>query len=542
VTNLKDQFQQILSKTTHMLITSGPDEKQIIKFYERGFYLQTLDLQIEFVHIARWLDLILKMPVYAVYKLKEDNKLELFDKYIIQKNISSVAHSVNPSINLKDKKNIQHIIKLVEGQFTNLQVQLDWNEQYKSGDYITLSVGRCYYFPLFKKEKIWGIFVIGPYGEIPEFFLQKLSLLSEVITDWIMKIEEKDITIKKYREQNVLREIRKIGGFVINLEQIFSFLLSYVLKATNTTFALLADIRHGQALPVYSINLKDDWAKLFLGSLDNIPLIIDHELGLIYEEDSDIILRSGIHSHFIFPIQYGDNLGFLLIGTDREGYSVPHHAIKVIQEFCNVLSNILLSRESNMERIQNLMDIYFSMIRIYELMREKTQFHTPRMLGFANLLAKELDMNFLEKDDFLTAARYHDVGYTIALEMREELAIDSEYEHPLLGKYLLDILPIPDKIKNAVYMHEEWVNGLGYPQGIKGDNITWEAKLISVLERIVEFIEDHENHAEEETKQRLIQYLEERMDKQLDREATRKAIQMLEKMSWEQIKWLGLKE
>lgn len=517
------------------------EDRKILKFYERALYLQTLDTKIEFGHIARWIDPLIKSPVYAVYKLTADNRLSLFQKYLIQKNIANIAHSVAPSLNMAEKKNLQTVIHMVEEQFTNLQVQLEWNDSFRSHNTINLSVGRCFYFPLFHQEKIWGIFVIGPYPEIPDFFMQRLSLISEIITEWLVKIETKDVTIKKYREQNILREIRKIGSFVINLENIFSFLLAYILKATNTSFALLAEIRHNQSLPVYAINLKEEWANIFLGSLDKIPLIVDDTLGLIYEEDTDIILKSGIHSHFIFPIQYGNYMAFLVIGTDKEGYSVPHHAIKVIQEFCNVLSNILIARESNAERIQNVLDIYYSMIRIYELMREKTQFHTPRVMALANVFAEYMKLDPIQKDNLLTAAKYHDVGYTIALELKNEMTIDSEYEHPLLGKYLLDILPIPEEIKNAVYMHEEWVNGLGYPQGIKGDNISKEAKILSVIERIVEFIEDNENKADDNITLKLLQELRQRAGKQLDEEIVEISIKILEQFSWKELILLGIK-
>ncbi len=63
---------------------------------------------------------------------------------------------------------------------------------------------------------------------------------------------------------------------------------------------------------------------------------------------------------------------------------------------------------------------------------------------------------------------------------------EKEYEvvktHPGIGALLIQEHPLGDLALAAVHQHHEWVNGLGYPQRLEGDQISIVARIVSIAD------------------------------------------------------------
>ncbi|MGI8494585.1 MAG: HD-GYP domain-containing protein, partial [Pyrinomonadaceae bacterium] len=63
---------------------------------------------------------------------------------------------------------------------------------------------------------------------------------------------------------------------------------------------------------------------------------------------------------------------------------------------------------------------------------------------------------------------------------------DEEFEimktHPQKGYKIMSQIPAMKDFLPGMYMHHEMVNGEGYPQGLKGEEIPLQAKIISVAD------------------------------------------------------------
>jgi HD-GYP domain-containing protein (c-di-GMP phosphodiesterase class II) len=55
-------------------------------------------------------------------------------------------------------------------------------------------------------------------------------------------------------------------------------------------------------------------------------------------------------------------------------------------------------------------------------------------------------------------------------------------EHSVVGYRILCSLSEFSEIAQYVYQHHERYDGTGYPVGIKGDNISFEARLLSIVD------------------------------------------------------------
>ena len=95
------------------------------------------------------------------------------------------------------------------------------------------------------------------------------------------------------------------------------------------------------------------------------------------------------------------------------------------------------------------------------------------------------------------ASLVHDIGkISIPSEILSKPSKLSEIEyrliknHSQIGYDILKSIEFSWPIAQIVLQHQERLNGSGYPQGLKGDNILLEAKIIAVAD-VIEAMSSH---------------------------------------------------
>ena len=118
-----------------------------------------------------------------------------------------------------------------------------------------------------------------------------------------------------------------------------------------------------------------------------------------------------------------------------------------------------------------------------------TRGHSERVSNFAEKIAIELGLPEHDVEVVRISALMHDVG-KIGIEDKilgkEGPLTDEEYEimktHPTKGAVIMEQVPqLEDMIPGMKYHHEN-VNGTGYPEGLRGDEIPLTAKIVSVAD------------------------------------------------------------
>ena len=118
-----------------------------------------------------------------------------------------------------------------------------------------------------------------------------------------------------------------------------------------------------------------------------------------------------------------------------------------------------------------------------------TRGHSERVAYYSMVIAKHLGMPPDEVERVHLSGIIHDVG-KIGIEdkiLRKAAALtDEEYEimkqHPTKGAHILDAVPILKSMAGAGLMHHENVDGSGYPDGLKGDQIPLLGRIVSVAD------------------------------------------------------------
>lgn len=118
-----------------------------------------------------------------------------------------------------------------------------------------------------------------------------------------------------------------------------------------------------------------------------------------------------------------------------------------------------------------------------------TRGHSERVAYFSTVVARGLGLSEDEIQTVHLSGLIHDVG-KIGIEdriLRKPAALtDDEYEimkqHPTKGLQILEAVPKLKALAGAGLMHHENIDGSGYPDGLKGDEIPFLGRVVSVAD------------------------------------------------------------
>jgi putative nucleotidyltransferase with HDIG domain len=118
-----------------------------------------------------------------------------------------------------------------------------------------------------------------------------------------------------------------------------------------------------------------------------------------------------------------------------------------------------------------------------------TRGHSERVARYSSAIAKEMGLPAEEVRKARLSALLHDVG-KIGVDdriIRKPTALtDEEFElmkaHPTKGAAIMEAIPqLADIIPGMKYHHEKWEGG-GYPEGLKGEQIPLQARIVAVAD------------------------------------------------------------
>ena len=118
-----------------------------------------------------------------------------------------------------------------------------------------------------------------------------------------------------------------------------------------------------------------------------------------------------------------------------------------------------------------------------------TRGHSERVSRVSMAIAQRLGLSDEECEKIRISALLHDVG-KIGIDdkiLKKPSALtDEEFEimkqHPQKGYKIMSQIPAIKEFLPGMYMHHEMVNGQGYPQGLKGDEIPLMGLIVSVAD------------------------------------------------------------
>ncbi|MGD0354532.1 MAG: HD domain-containing phosphohydrolase [Dehalococcoidia bacterium] len=155
---------------------------------------------------------------------------------------------------------------------------------------------------------------------------------------------------------------------------------------------------------------------------------------------------------------------------------------------------LLKSYESLKKTLNDAID---TMVKIVETRDPYTAGHQQRVAELATAIAREMKLEDTRIDQLRMAAVIHDIGKMYVpsdiLSKPGEL-LDVEFSlikaHPQYGYDIVKGMDFPCSVAQAVLQHHERLDGSGYPQSLKGEDIILEAKILAVAD-VIEAMSSH---------------------------------------------------
>ncbi len=228
-------------------------------------------------------------------------------------------------------------------------------------------------------------------------------------------------------------------------------------------------------------------SKHLLGMQDAIRLA-DEPMPEDAEREAQFLVRFGFEC--AFPLIVKSRLiGIVFIGPKitRQPYSPED--IELFKSICTSAATGL----ENARLYSELQATYLSTIKVLvsaiEAKDAYTRGHTDRVSEYARLIAEQMKLSKKDVEIVCFGAALHDIGklgvYENILNKPSELT-EQEWEvvrsHPEIGANIIKNMKFLESACDLVRHHHERLDGKGYPDGLRGPEISLGARIVAVAD------------------------------------------------------------
>ncbi len=192
--------------------------------------------------------------------------------------------------------------------------------------------------------------------------------------------------------------------------------------------------------------------------------------------------------YLIVPILFESKLIATLVMLFK--YSVPEEIeLGYISNFSAHFASVLNSSKMIKEVRNSYIYLAEKFSEISEIYDYETGSHVHRVGTYSEFLAKELGMSNTFIKQIGKYAMVHDIGKLKVpreILMKDGPLTDKEFEemkkHTLYGEMILGDAPFLEMARHIARSHHEKFDGSGYPDGLKGNEIFIEARIVALAD------------------------------------------------------------
>jgi len=135
------------------------------------------------------------------------------------------------------------------------------------------------------------------------------------------------------------------------------------------------------------------------------------------------------------------------------------------------------------------LSIIYALAETVDARSRYTRNHSKKVAEYSLALAKALNLKSPETEKLEACALLHDIGKVgISVEILNKPGKltaeewDSVRVHPQMGAAIVGSVPQLAHCLAGILHHHEWYDGSGYPQGLKGDDIPMEGRMLAIAD------------------------------------------------------------
>ncbi len=186
---------------------------------------------------------------------------------------------------------------------------------------------------------------------------------------------------------------------------------------------------------------------------------------------------------------HGRVVGVLQLLNPFDGPRFSAGDLRRMEQFAGVLAPAIENARLYALQRRQFLDTVTAIAEAIEKRDPYTGGHVRRVVAYSVLLGTEMDLDPVELEELYLAATLHDVGKIATPDavLRKPAPLD-EQEAAVMRRHAADGADIVGRIRElrpvlpGVRHHHERLDGMGYPDGLVGDEIARLARIIAVAD------------------------------------------------------------
>ncbi len=268
--------------------------------------------------------------------------------------------------------------------------------------------------------------------------------------------------------------------------------------------------------------------------IKNIPFLYDlHDANRIRKEDT--IFHDDVHKDL--KNRYGEEFAsshanglstfsraymvfsftpqvFYVIGLDYTEKTLDESEMRRMDDFTKILNKLFEKNYATSYALELKDDTILTFVRALDLYDRYTKGHSEDVAKLSQSVAEHLNLSGDARKNMYFAGLLHDIGklgvpYDILnkedkLDQEEYRTVKQHVDHGFeILKNFKGMRPIATMIRH----HHEWWNGQGYPQGLKGDDISTGGQILAAADAVATMATDRP-YQKRRSKEEIIEELQ----------------------------------
>ena len=249
---------------------------------------------------------------------------------------------------------------------------------------------------------------------------------------------------------------------------------------------------------------EENFRNMINGNADGIIIIDDDQVVRFVNPAAEKILERKseelIGAPFGFPMFEGETTELDIVRGDRTPLVAEIRVVRVLWEKKNAYlaslrditehKNIQNRLHESLEDVRKtLKETVRAVARTVEMRDPYTAGHQQRVAELSRAIAEEMGLTSEETEGIYLGALIHDTGKIcvpaeiLAMPRRlTDIEMEMIRSHPENGYQILKEIDFPWPVARIVLEHHERMDGSGYPKGLRGEDISLEARIVCVAD------------------------------------------------------------